>query len=237
MHKKPDHIAIIMDGNARWAKSQDKNTLSGHVAGAKTALNVIEWAIDLDVSHLSLYVFSLENLTRPKDEIENIFDLFLQTLRENRKKMLKNGIRLHFVGFFENIDNKLHKEIEAMTIESKSNTKLNLYLLFNYGGQQEIVHAYKKALQSNKDKVTSYQDSYYDILQQNMLAPTMPQIDLLIRTGGRRRVSNILLWYIAYAEIYFIDILWPDFSKSELLKALEFYADQTRSFGSRPETV
>ncbi len=240
LNHSPNHVAIIMDGNGRWATSFNKPVIYGHLKGAKIVMETLKWAIELKIKHLSLYVFSIENWTRGKEEINGIFDLFLQNLRIQKNDLMLNKIKVHVVGFIDDLSKDLIDEIADVTKLTQNNTEINLYLIFNYGGQQEISFACNKIakeIEDTKNLTNNFykSDDFINKMQQNMLCPTMPAVDLLIRTGKRKRISNFLLWYIAYAEICFLDIFWPEFSRDIFQECIEFYHQQMRTFGSRKD--
>lgn len=254
LHYIPNHVGIIMDGNNRNAKLHNLDKLVSYAKGAQKAIEVTEWFLEFKIKNLSLYAFSLENWSRPQNEVDIIFSTFLKYLRLNQQKLINNNIKVHFVGFFDNLNEELVLEIKNIVLMTKNNTKMNLYLVFNYGGRQEIVDMCQKIFISTVEnlnldnfsvnprggnldlqKINLSKFINLETVQKNMLSPEMPPMDLLIRTSNRQRISNFLLWHIAYAEIYISKVLWPEFSKSDLEEALKFYVNQERTFGSRKE--
>lgn len=221
-----NHIAIIMDGNRRWAKNKNMPSSYGHKAGAKTLINLCKTIRDkYKVNHLTVYAFSSENNSREEDELKQLFSLLDEYLNSDIKTLQKENINVKIFGDFSifqtSTQEKIH-EINNMKMESYSYT-LNIAL--NYGGRQEICHAFNKILQSGKKQVSQEE------ISQNLYISNLPDVDLLIRTGGTQRLSNFIIWHAIYAELYFTQILWPNFNEKELQKAIEFYNCQQRNFG------
>lgn len=221
----PRHIAIIMDGNGRWAKKRGLSRIIGHRSGAKVADAVTEACAKKGIEALTLYTFSTENWKRPKEEVEALMGLIERTLRENFDKIKKNNIRFNVIGRLDELSPSLRELIQQMMRESASNTGMTLTLALNYGGRQEILDAVKKAC--TKD-IVSWQEEDFEKL---LYTTDLPDPDLVIRTSGEMRLSNFLLWQSAYSEIYVTDTLWPDFNAGELEKALKEYEKRERRFG------
>lgn len=222
-----NHLAIIMDGNGRWAKERNLSNLEGHKYGAATAKKVIEIAVQEGIKHLSLYTFSSENWNRPSLEVNDLMNLFHYYITNEAEKLNENGVKLKFIGNLSRLDKSLQKKMQEVTELTCNNTNLNLYVAISYGGREELVEACRKVVQAGIQPESINED----IIKQNLYAPEMPDIDMLIRPGGERRISNFLLWHIAYTELYFTDVYWPDFGKEELDYAVEEFKKRTRNFG------
>lgn len=229
MTNKLKHLAVIMDGNARWAEQNGRTKAFGHKRGAESAKALVKNAAELGIEHLTIYAFSSENWTRPESEISVLLDLLGYYIKNEIKNFKKNQIRLKVVGDLSKLSEGLQQKI-AETIEATQNySKLTLTIAFSYGSRDEILRACQKAIDSGVPKIT--EDKFKNFLYD----PKMPDVDLLIRTSGVYRISNFLLWQAAYAELYFIDKFWPDFNKEDLLLAMENYSKRKRNFGGRDE--
>lgn len=222
--KIPRHIAIIMDGNGRWAKKRGMPRTYGHKAGVNALRDTLVNCGKLGVKYLSVYAFSTENWKRNKDEVDTLMFLFKTYLKNERKKIHKNNIRFLVSGRKIGVNAELLKDIEQLENETKNNTGITLNIAFNYGGRAEIVDAITKIIEKNETVITE------DVIQK-YLYNNIPDPELLIRTSGELRVSNFMLWQIAYSEIYITDTYWPDFNKDELLKAIRSYNERERRFG------
>ncbi len=220
----PNHIAIIMDGNGRWAKKRGLARSFGHMEGAKTLRNVLEYLTEIGVKYLTVYAFSTENWNRPQDEVSTLMKLFLKYIKNERKNMMKNKIRFFVSGRKNNVSEKLQNEIERLEEETKVNDRITLNIAFNYGSRAEIVDAVNRIIEDGKENITEEDFSKY-------LYNDFPDPDLVIRTSGEMRISNFLLWQIAYSELYITDTLWPDFDEKEIDKAIESYNQRERRFG------
>jgi undecaprenyl diphosphate synthase len=221
----PKHIAIIMDGNGRWAKKKGLSKIMGHRSGAKVADAITEACAKKGIEALTLYTFSTENWKRPKEEVKALMSLIERTLNENVGKINKNNIKFNVIGRLEELSPSLRELIRKMMQESASNTGMTLTLALNYGGRQEILDAVKKAC--TKD-TNSWREEDFEKL---LYTTNLPDPDLVIRTSGEMRLSNFLLWQSAYSEIYVTDTLWPDFNADELERALMEYEKRERRFG------
>ena len=222
--KYPEHLAIIMDGNGRWAKKQGLLRALGHEKGAQSVRQVLEYCVEHHIPYLTLYAFSTENWNRPQDEVSTLMKLFLKYIKSERKNMMKNKIRFFVSGRKNNVPEKLQKEIEKLEEETKNNDKITLNIAFNYGSRAEIVDAVNRIIDDGKENITEEDFSKY-------LYNDFPDPDLVIRTSGEMRISNFLLWQIAYSELYITDTLWPDFDEKEIDKAIESYNQRERRFG------
>ncbi|RCW55710.1 MULTISPECIES: isoprenyl transferase [Halanaerobium] len=227
----PRNIAIIMDGNGRWAKQRNKGRSAGHKEGVKTLKKIVKAAVNLEVESLTVYAFSTENWKRPKTEVDFLLTLMKKTMRNEVDELLDNGVKVNFLGRKRNLSQSLIREIEYIEARSNNNKNLTLNIAFNYGGRAEIIDAAKKIAKDYKngqidlDKLTeSYFGSY--LYNQNL-----QNIELLIRTGGDLRLSNFLLWQSAYAELYFADKFWPDFTEDDLKMAINDFKNRERRFG------
>ena len=227
----PNHVAIIMDGNGRWAKKIGKKRAFGHENGTKSVKECINQSMKLGIKNLTLYVFSTENWNRPKFEINALMDLLVYSLDKERVSLIDNGIKLNVVGNLEALKNKPKSKLESIINQTKNNNNLNLNLAISYGSKQEIVNAIREVSNKVKNNIISVKNIDENIINEHLYSRNLPNVDLLIRTGGEKRVSNFLLWQIAYAEMYFTDILWPDFKKEDFLNALEDYQKRERRFG------
>lgn len=221
----PNHIAIIMDGNGRWAKEKSLPRLQGHLAGVNAVRRVTEYCQDFNIRYLTLYAFSRENWDRPKEEVEGLMTLFSKVIREEINDLKKNRIRVRFLGNIEELPKDVKEAAINIQDQTKNSDKMDLILAFNYSGRAEIIEATNKAVEKGK-KVT--EESFRDFL----FLPDVPDPDLFIRTSGELRISNFLLYQIAYTELFFTDKLWPDFDKDQFIKAIRSYQKRERRFGN-----
>ncbi|MBI5299068.1 MAG: isoprenyl transferase [Deltaproteobacteria bacterium] len=229
----PKHIAIIMDGNGRWAKSQGLPRFEGHRKGVETVDDIVSAVRELKIPYLTLYAFSDENWRRPPDEVEMLMLLLEEFLKLKQSKMLKNGIRLQTIGDIERLPASTQKTL-AETIElTKNGKELNLILALSYGARNELVRGINRCLKENKEQNEVTEETFSKYLD----TKNFPDPDLLIRTSGEHRLSNFLLWQLAYTELYFTKTMWPDFNPSELAKALEEYSKRERRFGKTSEQL
>ncbi len=223
----PQHIAIIMDGNGRWAQSQGLPRLAGHRAGTENLRNILEACVEFGVKYLTIYAFSTENWSRPESEVKGLMHIFNSVFARELKNLHENGVQLRHIGEIDRIDPVLQKKMRDGIELTKNNTKLILNIAFNYGGRDEILSAIQKIIQ---DKIKPEEvDS--KLVDQYLFTADSPDPDLIIRTSGELRTSNFLIWQAAYAEWYFTPTYWPDFGKEELRKAIFDYSDRERRFG------
>ena len=220
-----NHLAIIMDGNGRWANQINKPRVFGHEKGAQTAKKIINECVKRGIPYLTLYTFSKENWSRPEKEIDALMALLSTMLRSEIENMLRNNIRFNIVGKLEDLPEKTREWVLSTIEKTKNNTGLVLTLALSYGGRQEIVDALNMMIKSEVKIINE------EILKNHLYCPEMPDPDMIIRTGGEYRLSNFLLWQSAYSEIYVCDKNWPDFDESELDKALKDYEKRNRTFG------
>jgi undecaprenyl diphosphate synthase len=219
-------VAIIMDGNGRWAERQGLPVAEGHRAGTRALRRTVEAAIDLGVETLIVYAFSTENWSRPDDEVESLMEIFGETIERELPDLARQGVRARFLGRRDRAPDELRAQMEGLEEETAHNERLNLWIAFDYGGRAELVEAARRLVQAG---VEPDEES----LRANLYAPELPDPDLLIRTSGELRISNFLLWQLAYSELVFLDVLWPDFGSRELEDALAAYAQRRRRFGGR----
>jgi undecaprenyl diphosphate synthase len=222
----PQAVAIVMDGNGRWAAAHGVSVAEGHRAGSRALRPVVETAIDLGVESLAVYAFSTENWSRPGDEVEALMEIFGETIDRELVDLAKEGVRTRFVGRRDRAPDWLRAKLSALEEATATETRLNLWIAFDYGGRAELVEAARRIAESGADVDEESFGRY-------LYAPEMPDPDLVIRTSGELRVSNFLLWQSAYAEFAFIDTLWPDFGPKEFRAAIEDYASRRRRFGGR----
>jgi len=227
----PNHVAIIMDGNGRWAKKIGKKRAFGHENGTKSVRDCIDQSLRLGIKNLTLYVFSTENWSRPKFEVNALMDLLVYSLENERVNLIENGIKLNVIGEIETLKDKAKTKLKSIISETKSNKKLNLNLAISYGSKQEIVNVIREISNKVKNNIISSKNIDENIINEHLYTRNLPNVDLLIRTGGEKRISNFLLWQIAYAEMYFTDLLWPDFKKEDFIDALDDYQKRDRRFG------
>jgi undecaprenyl diphosphate synthase len=233
----PQHIAVIMDGNGRWAQQQGKNRLRGHEAGAKAVRNTVEAAAKLGIKHLTLYAFSTENWNRPKTEVSTLMSLLVRNLRRELKQMTKNNIRLSAIGSLDKLPKKVREELEEVIEKTQSNTGTNLTLALSYGAREEIKQAVIDISKKVKNSIINVESIDETIINEHLYTQHLPDVDLLIRTSGEVRISNFLLWQIAYAELYFTDVMWPEFDEYELHQAINSYLKRERRFGKTSEQL
>jgi len=236
----PCHVGIIMDGNGRWAKLRGKGRLEGHKQGAEVARDVVEWAKDLGIRQLSLYAFSTENWDRPKLEVRGLMSLLSILLPKTLPDMMRNGVRFRVLGDIAPLPGSARRAVEKAISETQFNSAIDLVLCLNYGGQQEILAGVRQASEwvaSQDDAESAWKSLTPDRFRSMMWRHDLAPLDLLIRTGGERRISNFHLWDAAYAELYFSDVYWPDFSKQDLQDALNDYASRERRYGKTGEQV
>ena len=228
------HIAIIMDGNGRWAKSKHLPKFAGHKKGADAVRGVVETCADMDVEYLTLYAFSSENWNRPPDEVNDLMGLLKIYLTKEIDELHEKNIRISFIGSRERLSANIINLLESAENKTKNNTKLRLTLALNYGGREEIVNAARNIAAKAKEGTLDPNDVTEDVFADNLYTSDMPVPDLIIRTSGEKRLSNFMLWQAAYAEFVFQDILWPDFTEESLASAIEEYHRRDRRYGARP---
>lgn len=231
--KIPSHIAIIMDGNARFAISKSLPIKIGHKMGADNVQKITDNCIEIGVKYLTIYAFSSENWNRPQEEVKYLMDLLYDYLAKESSELMKRGIKIIVSGNLDNIEERLKNKIAQVEELSKNNTKLTLNVAFSYGARQEIVDATKKIAVAVKNQEIIIENVNENLFSNYLYHPEIPDPDLLIRTAGDLRISNFLLWQIAYTELYFSEKFWPEFNKSELLKAINNFNKRERRYGKR----
>ena len=229
----PKHIAIIMDGNGRWAKKKRKLRISGHKGGVKAVRETVESAAEIGIEHLTLYAFSTENWNRSKKEINALMGLLISTINKETKTLMDNNIRLNAIGNLDQLPKRCKQQLQETTEKTKNNEKMTLILALSYSGRWEIINAIKKIVNETKNNIEK--EINEDTFKQYLNTHDVPDPELLIRTSGEYRISNFLLWQIAYSELYFTDTLWPDFGRQDLIKAILDYQTRERRFGKTEE--
>ena len=229
----PQHIAIIMDGNGRWAKKKGKLRAFGHKNGVGAVRETVESCAELGVKHLTLYAFSTENWNRPTSEVNALMSLLISAIVKETKTLMKNDIQLNAIGNLNDLPESAFKKLKTVINKTKNNSRMNLILALSYSGRWEIINAIKKIM---KDSI-NYKKINDTIFKQYLTTKLVPEPELLIRTGGEKRISNFLLWQIAYTDLYFTETLWPDFKKIDLEKAIMNYQSRERRFGKTTEQL
>jgi undecaprenyl diphosphate synthase len=222
-------VAIIMDGNGRWARRRGLPPAAGHRAGTRALRRTVEAAIDLGIRNLAVYAFSTENWSRPQEEVDALMELFAETIERELPDLAEQGVRVRFIGRRDRAPEQLQLRMAAMEDRTELNIRLSLWIAFDYGGRAELVEAARRIAESGVDP----REIDENVVAANLYAPELPDPDLLIRTSGELRVSNFMLWQLAYAELVFVDRLWPDFDARDLRAALAEYANRRRRFGGR----
>ncbi|PQJ31271.1 di-trans,poly-cis-decaprenylcistransferase [Nonlabens arenilitoris] len=236
-HNIPQHVAVIMDGNGRWAKKQGLMRVRGHEKGAKAVRETVETCAELGIKNLTLYAFSTENWKRPKLEVDTLMRLLVSSLKKELPTLQKNNISLKAVGSLELLPKTAQKELQEVITATASNDHMNLTLALSYGSREELITVIKNVASKVKEGEIEIENINQDTINSLLYTNYMPDVDLLIRTSGEQRISNFLLWQIAYAELYFTDVLWPDFRKEHLIEALKNYQDRERRFGKTSEQL
>jgi undecaprenyl diphosphate synthase len=227
----PKHIAIIMDGNGRWAKQRFLPRIAGHKAGVDAVRNTVKYCAEKNIDVLTLFAFSSENWRRPEQEVNFLMDLFIMVLEREVKKLHKQNIQLRIVGDRTRFDKKLALHMQKAEALTQNNTGLKLIVAANYGGQWDVTEACRKVAAEVEQGKLSSADISADVIQARLATAGIPEPDLFIRTSGEQRISNFMIWQLAYSELYFSEVLWPDFDDNELDKALAFYASRERRYG------
>ena len=222
-------VAIILDGNGRWAKRRGLPVAAGHRAGARTVRRTVEAAIDLGIHDLAVFAFSTENWSRSDEEVDALMEIFAETIERELPDLADQGVRVRFIGRRDRAPAELQVRMAAMEDRTELNTRINLWVAFDYGGRAELVEAARRLVESGVDA----REIDENVFAANLYAPELPDPDLLIRTSGELRISNFLLWQLAYTELVFVDTLWPDFDERDLRHALAEYSSRRRRFGGR----
>jgi len=233
----PKHLAIIMDGNGRWAKQKGLLRTLGHENGTKSVRIVVETAAKLGIENLTLYAFSTENWNRPKLEVELLMNLLINSLKNELKTLQDNHIRLNSIGNLDLLPKSAQKKLHEVVEKTKNNKNMVLTLALSYGSREELINVVKNISNKVKNNIISIDSIDESIINQHLYTQDLPEVDLLIRTSGEHRISNFLLWQIAYAELYFTDVLWPDFKEDDLYEAIISYQKRERRFGKTSEQI
>ena len=233
----PKHLAIIMDGNGRWAKQQGLLRAFGHEKGTKSVKITVEACAKLGIENLTLYAFSTENWNRPKLEVDTLMKLLVNSLKKELATLEKNDIRLNCIGNIELLPTKAKKELLSVIEKTKNNTRMTLTLALSYGSREELLNVVKIISEKVKNNIISIDTLDESIINEHLYTHNLPDVDLVIRTSGEHRISNFLLWQIAYAEFYFTDVLWPDFKEDDLYAAIISYQKRERRFGKTSEQI
>lgn len=233
----PKHVAIIMDGNGRWAKSRGEERTFGHKNAISAVRNAISACDKAGVEYLTLYTFSTENWNRPNDEVNTLMSLLSETLLKEAAELFSKGVRLHVIGEVEKLPTLVREQLLNVVELTKENSKGNLVLALSYGSQREILNAVKEIAQEVKEGKISTEDIDEKLFENHLYTKDLPPVDLLIRTSGEVRISNFLLWQIAYAELQFLDIFWPDFQEEHLYQCIVNYQNKERRFGKTSEQI
>ena len=233
----PKHIAIIMDGNGRWAKSKGQERTFGHRNAISAVRNAIAACTKADVEYLTLYTFSTENWKRPEDEVTTLMTLLSESIVKESDELMSKEIRMHVIGEIDKLPELVQEQLMNIVEITKNNSKTNLVLALSYGSQREILNAVKKIAQDVKQGKINVEDIDEKIFENHLYTKDFPPVDLLIRTSGEVRISNFLLWQIAYAELQFLDIYWPDFTEEDLFQCILNYQNKERRFGKTSEQV
>ena len=235
--KMPKHVAIIMDGNGRWAKQKGRLRVFGHENGTKSVREITETCVELNIENLTLYAFSTENWKRPKIEVQTLMRLLISSLKNEIKTLQDNDIRLQTIGNTDELPRKVQRELQDVISQTKGNKKMTLTLALSYGSRDEIINTIKQISIKVKNNIISPEKIDESVINEHLYTRNLPDVDLLIRTSGEQRISNFLLWQIAYAELFFTEVLWPDFTKEDLYEAILSYQKRERRFGKTSEQL
>ena len=233
----PVHLAVIMDGNGRWAKQRGKRRIFGHENGVNAVRQTVENSAKIGVKYLTLYTFSTENWNRPKLEVDTLMRLLVSSLKKELDTFMSNNIRLNTIGEIESLPKKAYRELHEVMEKTKNNNHMTLTLALSYGSRQEMIKSIKQISSKVKNNIISIENIDETIINTHLYTHDLPDVDLLIRTSGEHRISNFLLWQIAYAELYFVDVYWPDFSSEHLAEAIKSYQNRERRFGKTSEQL
>jgi len=237
LDKLPKHVAIIMDGNGRWAKEKGKLRVFGHNKGVDSVRQVVEAAVEIGIPFLTLYAFSTENWNRPKFEVKALMEILVSAINKETKTLMKNGVKLNAIGDLEQLPDSCHKQLLKAMAQTANNTNCTLTLALSYSAKQEIVEATKKIAAKIQKGEMEIDDIDQELISSHLETADIPDPELMIRTSGEKRISNFLLWQLAYSELYFVDKLWPDFAKNDLYEAVIAYQKRERRFGLTSEQL
>jgi undecaprenyl diphosphate synthase len=235
--KIPQHIAIIMDGNGRWAKQQGEDRIFGHHEGVNSVREIVEAAAEIGVNYLTLYAFSTENWNRPKEEVDALMELLVATISMETPQLHKNGVKLEAIGDLKSLPVSCFNELQESIHTTKNNTRLTLILALSYSSKWEITNSVKEIAEQVTAGTLKPNEITEEIISSHLCTTKYPDPELMIRTSGEHRISNFLLWQLAYAEFYFTDTLWPDFRKKEFFEAIQAYQSRERRFGKTSEQI
>lgn len=233
----PGHIAVIMDGNGRWAKSRGMPRIMGHRKGAESVRRIIRLCGEAGVRHLTLFAFSSENWQRPPREVKLLMELFISVLEKDIDALLENGVRLRIIGDLDRFGKRIGKLIKKAEMRTAGNDSMQLTIAANYGGRWDITQACKQLAEKSRRGEVDPDDINEQLISSYLVTDGIPDPDLFIRTGGEKRISNFLIWQLAYCELYYTDVLWPDFSKENFTEALRWFASRERRFGKTSEQL
>ena len=237
LNNLPKHLAIIMDGNGRWAKQKGLLRAFGHENGTKSVRVTVETSAKLGISNLTLFAFSTENWRRPKLEVDLLMELLINSLKNELNTLQENNIKLNSIGNLDLLPKSAQKKLEEVIETTKNNSRMVLTLALSYGSREELINAVKNISNKVKNNIISIDNIDESIINQHLYTRDLPEVDLLIRTSGEHRISNFLLWQIAYSELYFTDVLWPDFKENDLYEAVISYQKRERRFGKTSEQI
>jgi undecaprenyl diphosphate synthase len=227
----PRHIAIIMDGNGRWAKKKMLPRLFGHKAGVKSLKKIIEYSSDIGIDYLTVYAFSTENWGRPKDEVNGIIKLLFSSIKQYLDELIENNVIIKMIGDRETLSDEILNVFNEVEKKTENNTGMQFIIAFNYGSRSEMIHSVKKIAKECVNETIKIEDIDENLMKSNLYTKDIPDPDFVIRTSGEKRLSNFMLWQISYSELYFTDTYWPDFDKDEYIKALNEYQVRKRRYG------
>lgn len=233
----PNHVAIIMDGNGRWAKQKGLPRTIGHKNGAYAIRKTIEAAVKIGVKHLTVYAFSTENWNRPKYEVKVLMSLFNNQLRKELENLIEHNVKLKFIGNVEQLPAVLKKTLKNALEKTKNNTLITITVALSYSAREELIYVAKNIAKKAINNEIAVSDIDENLINEHLQTAPLPDVDLMIRTSGEKRISNFLLWQIAYAELYFTDTLWPDFDENNLYEAVQAYQQRERRFGKTSEQI
>jgi len=235
--KLPRHLAVIMDGNGRWAKQKGLYRTIGHENGTKAVREIVEACAEINIPYLTLYAFSTENWNRPKMEVRLLMNLLVTSLKKEISTLQDNDIKLNAIGNLESLPKKAYKELMEVISKTKNNSRMTLTLALSYGSREELTKTIQEISHKVKNNLISPENIDETVINNHLYTQNLPDVDLLIRTSGEQRISNFLLWQIAYAELYFTETLWPDYTKKHLFEAILNYQNRERRFGKTSEQL
>ncbi|MGB5226241.1 MAG: isoprenyl transferase [Arenicellales bacterium] len=233
----PRHVAVIMDGNGRWAKRRGQSRVMGHKKGAEAVRRIIRNCGDQGVEYLTLFAFSSENWKRPDREVKLLMELFISVLEKDIDVLVENGVRLRIIGDLERFGKRIGRLIKKAEMRTATNNRMHLMIAANYGGRWDITQACQRLVEKSRSGELNPDEINEELISRHLVTDETPDPDLFIRTGGEKRISNFLIWQLAYAELYFTDVLWPDFSKENFIDALQWFASRERRFGKTSEQI